>query len=346
MIVTELNYSPHQLKLKKHFESNSINIFERNILLVQLKTNTNIVSIGEIAPLPGLSIESIDECIQALNSLSGFINDSFGKCTTTDLFAMLNLSNMPCAVIFGMEQALFSILFQENNYSLFDDYNIQKEINVNAVLPFGATDEIIATIESKINLGYHTFKIKVGRKNFADDLYVLKSIREKFQNKIKIRIDANCAWTFNQAVDYLNPLTEFNIEYIEQPVRDIDELIRLSKLSSIPIAVDESINSFQDAESILNNSPIDFLVIKPSIIGGIRETARIIKLANAVNKKIIISSAFESAIGKRMLVMLASVTNHNYAHGLDTMEYFSNQIIDDSFSVANGKINFSINMLS
>jgi o-succinylbenzoate synthase len=346
MIVTELNYSPHQLKLKKHFQSNSINIFERNILLVQLKTNTNIIGIGEIAPLPGLSVESIEECTQALNSLSGLISDSFGKCTTTDLFAMLSSSNMPCAVIFGIEQALFSILFQENNYSLFDGYNIQKQINVNAVLPFGATDDIIAMIESKINLGYRTFKIKVGRNNFADDLYVLKSIREKFQNKIKIRIDANCAWTFDQAVNYLTQLTEFNIEYIEQPVKNIDELIRLSKLSSIPIAVDESINSFQDAESILNNSPIDFLVIKPSIIGGIRETARIIKLANAVNKKIIISSAFESAIGKRMLVMLASVTNHNYTHGLDTLEYFSTQINDDSFPVVNGKINFSINMLS
>lgn len=346
MIINELQFTPQQIKLKKHFVSNSIHITERNILLVQIKTSTGIIGKGEVAPLPGLSLESIDECIKSLNGLIIFVVNSSGACTIPDLFSKLYSSNMPCSVIFGIEQALFSILFKNKDYSIFSDFNPREIINVNAVIPFGKSDEIISIIESKVSLGYQTFKIKIGKNDFTDDLNLLELIHARFQNKIKIRLDANCAWDFEQAVEYINRLSKFNIEYIEQPVKRLDELVELAKSNIIPIAVDESINSISEAINILTNSPIEFLVIKPSIIGGIRETARIIKLANETNKQVIISSSFEGPIGKRMLVMLASLTNHNHAHGLDTMEYFPATIVNDIFPIKNGKINFHLNILS
>lgn len=346
MIITALHFFPYQLKLKKPFESNSIQISERNILLVQIKTNSSIIGNGEIAPLSGLSVESIDECIKSLNELNNFVVNSSGACTIPDLFDQLYSSIVPRSVIFGIEQALFSILFKEKDYSLIDGYDPQKIINVNAVIPFGEAPDIISTIESKVSLGYHTFKIKVGRDDFADDLYILKLIRERSGNRINIRLDANCAWDFDQAVDNINQLSKFSIEYIEQPVKSLDELMELAKSNIISIAVDESISFISEAENILTNSPIEFIVIKPSIIGGIRETLGIIKLANETNKKVIISSAFESPIGKRMLVMLASLTNHNYAHGLDTIEYFLSPIFDDLFPVERGKINFHVDIIS
>jgi len=108
----------------------------------------------------------------------------------------------------------------------------------------------------------------------------------------------------------------------------------------VPIAVDESIKTIADAEQIINNSSINYLVIKPMVLGAFFGTLDLISLARNKDKNIIISSAFETPIGKSLLVLLAAAAGSNLAHGLDTVDFFENLHFEDSYPVENGSIHF------
>ena len=119
------------------------------------------------------------------------------------------------------------------------------------------------------------------------------------------------------------------------------DLINLAEASLVPIAIDESLKSIDDALEIINNSKIEIIIMKPMVFGGFFHTLKVIKEAELKNKKVIISSLFESAVGKSGLVLLAATTNHNFAHGLDTSEFFEKDICLDPFIVKDGKINLA-----
>jgi o-succinylbenzoate synthase len=225
--------------------------------------------------------------------------------------------------------------------SLFKEsfYNASSIIPVNTVIDLNADPQGI--IEEKIKFGFSTFKIKTGRKSFNDDLAIIKEIRTRFGYDINLRLDANGNWTPENAGQHLIALEPYKIEYVEEPCRGIENLIKLSFTSPIPVAADESIKSIADAERIVKDSPIQFIIIKPMILGAFFGTVDLISLADSHRKNIIISSAFETALGKSLLVFLASITGHSYAHGLDTAGFLADGLFNDPYPVINGAINFS-----
>ena len=169
---------------------------------------------------------------------------------------------------------------------------------------------------------------------------LVEVIRDKFGDAIKLRLDANCKWDTGNILSYLNRLEPFNIELIEEPGGDLISLFELAKDSPISIGIDESLRSPDNAYTVINESKIDTIILKPGIFGGFLRTIKLIQIANELNKKVIISSSFESAVGKSGLVLLASLTNHGLAHGLSTAEYIEENICNDTFPVINGIISF------
>ncbi|MCB0752426.1 MAG: hypothetical protein KDC52_13215 [Ignavibacteriae bacterium] len=146
-------------------------------------------------------------------------------------------------------------------------------------------------------------------------------------------------------MENIDKLEDYNIQYIEEPVNDKNELIELVKTIKIGIAPDESIENIKDAEELINLGNFNFIVLKPSIRMGIYDTIKIIELANENNINVIITSAYETAVGKEMLLYLASLTNHNYAHGLNT-ETLGIDIFDSSINYNLPKINLDQNLFS
>ena len=189
-----------------------------------------------------------------------------------------------------------------------------------------------------MNEGFKTIKVKTGRDNFDEDLEVIASIRKAVGNKIKIRIDSNGKWSVEEAEKKLNRLKEFSLEYAEQPVNSIDEFRELKQKIQVPLAADESIRNIETAGSFSESKSIDFIILKPMMLGGLIPTLEIIELAEKNNITPVVTSSFESAVGRANVVIAASTVNSDIAHGLAVSRYFEDDITEDKYPVVNGII--------
>ena len=140
---------------------------------------------------------------------------------------------------------------------------------------------------------------------------------------------------------YLSKLKELNLEYAEQPVSSLENFIKLKSRISVQLAADESIRTIKDAENFIKKNALDYLILKPMIIGGLLPTLEIIDLAENNNITPVITSSFESAIGKANAVIAAATVNNEVTHGLALNDYFKNDLITDPFPVKDGKISLS-----
>ncbi len=163
---------------------------------------------------------------------------------------------------------------------------------------------------------YKVIKLKVGRQSIEEDIETIKTIIDIHPN-LRLRLDANGLWTFDNCLYFWNVLSQRDldkfIEYIEDPLQNIEKNIHY--LDHIPIAFDELFSI-----SNLQYNPVA-IILKPTIQGGLFECQRIQQLITDQNKNIqvVISSTFESSIGIKALMNLASATE---VHGLGTLQYF------------------------
>jgi o-succinylbenzoate synthase len=335
-------YAPYSIPFKSPFNNSSASITSRSGFIISILGEMGRVSFGETAPLPGFSTESFADAGKELSGIEKLVPGFEGAKDLSTLRKFIEEIKFFPSVSFGVEQAMTSMLLKRDR-TLFKELfaGTNPFINVNAVI--GLDDNALDTIKNKIKIGYATFKIKVGRNNFDDDLNLIKKIRAEAGDTIKIRLDANGKWNPSEAKLNLDKLSPYNIEYIEEPCRGIENLIALSKISPLPVAIDESLRNTEEACKIINETDISFLIIKPMILGGFFKTSELIAESALKNKNIIISSSFETPLGKSLLVLLASLTHHSYAHGLDTIDFFDNNLPVDPYKVEAGKINFDIN---
>lgn len=342
MIIKDFKYFPFSLQLKNPFQSSSQIIKQRNGFIISLNDELGNQSFGEASPLINYSSELIDQVEIILRNLSSRLINLNIEENPDYVSQSLNNFNLVPSVRFALEQAILSLMIKKNK-SFVNQFvgTLKSEINVNAVFGFEESKNIFTVIEKKIQIGYNTFKIKIGRDNFEDDLKLIRAVREKFGEIINIRLDVNGKWRYEDRINYLEQLSLFNIQYIEEPCNNLNNLVTLAEISPIPIAVDESVHTIDDAFKVINNFNIEFIVLKPMVLGGLISSFRIIKEAEKKNKKVIVSSSFESAVGKSGLVLLASITSHNFAHGLDVSSLYEKDICLDPFIVKDGKINLA-----
>lgn len=340
MTIKVIKYFLFSLPFKKIFTNSKTNYHKKVIFILEAKDDFGNITYGEVST--HLNTQNLD-----------FIEDELNKIIEKEFFfsndidnANQQIKNLPLnsSIVFALEQIYLNFLFINNkiNSRFIFNKNFQNSININAVVGIDETQTIFDKLKNKFENGYKTFKIKVGRKNFRDDLLLIEKIDKLYSSKIKIRVDANGKWNLEEAKKYLSYLGNYNIEYIEEPCALLIENLELAEITNINIALDESLKNANDVKDIIKNNKIKFIVIKPFLHFGILDTIKLIDLAESENKNIIISSNFESPIGKSALFFLAAYTSHNFAHGLDTTEFFNNTVCEDYYKVSNGKINFDL----
>lgn len=333
MIIAGFNYTPFEITLKEAFENAGYRIQTRKGLIVEIIDELGNKAYGEICPLPGYSLETIDLVRAKLEEIKQLIVDS-----ELDSGLFESIAEFP-SLKFGISQALFTIFILRNGFDPEQKYITS--ILVNGVIGILPKIQVLSEVEKFLKTGFETVKIKVGRESIDKDVEIVKLITRNFGNKVKLRLDANSMWNIEQTRYFIKIFSGHNIEYIEQPVKEIEELIELSRESSVPIALDESIERVDIIPDLIKNSKIIHFVLKPSIMGSMNELVDVIRLLQSKERKAIISSAFESAVGRSALVYLASLSNHNSSHGLAVSNYFQNDIADDEFPIKNGRIEFS-----
>ncbi len=173
--------------------------------------------------------------------------------------------------------------------------------------------------------GYRTVKLKVGASDIDVDMAAVAAVRDSIGDSCRLRLDANGAWTMEQALAALSRLEQFDIEYVEEPVAGIEALTLVAEQSPVPVAVDDSLGSVgaQVPESI------SVVVVKPMALGGPRTAYAAARRWIDQGRKVIVTNYHDSAIGQHAaLCVAAALPNPLQVHGAITPDLFDRDIAD------------------
>ncbi|MDF0708438.1 o-succinylbenzoate synthase [Flagellimonas okinawensis] len=294
------------------------------------------IGIGECGILRGLSVDDRPDYEQQLAWTCNHIH--LGK------EELLNqLKEFP-SIQFGVEQAFLS-LSSKNPFELFPSDFTQKEspIPINGLIWMGDTAYMLKQLEQKLKDGFGCIKMKIGAIDFEKEIAILKSIRDNFSpSEIELRVDANGAFPFNEAMGKLERLSEFKIHSIEQPIKagQWDHMADLCEKTPLPIALDEELIGVFDVtekQKLLQTIQPQYIILKPSLIGGIKGSQEWIELSEKQSVKWWITSALESNIGLNAIAQLTYSLHTHMPQGLGTGSLFTNNI-NSPLEVSNGKL--------
>ncbi len=279
--------------------------------------------IGECGLLKGLSIDDRPDYETKLNWVCNNIH--LGKDLLWE-----SLLEFP-SIQFGVEMA-FQSLQSENPFLLFPSEftNGHKSIVINGLVWMGNQDDMLLQIQEKIATGFSCVKLKIGAIDFDKELALLRFIRQNFSpNQIEIRVDANGAFDVINALDKLIQLFEFKLHSIEQPIQknNTDSMAVLCEITPFPIALDEEligVFSLQEKEALLQKIKPQYIILKPSFIGGFRGTLEWITLAEKLQIGWWITSALESNIGLNAIAQFTFLQQNLMPQGLGTGALYSN----------------------
>lgn len=285
------------------------------------------VGVGEAGPLAQLSIDDIDGFELVFEQeLQSFV----GKEVSVDLAREVS-PKFP-SLRFGFETALLSVL-SEDNHVLFDTAFSQGQegISINGLVWMGDKDLMFSRLKEKIDAGFTCVKMKIGAIDFSAELELLKYVRTHFSAKdITLRVDANGAFAPNEALTKLELLSEFDLHSIEQPIRQgqFDEMSRLCEVTPLPIALDEELINVVASKrgSLLERINPQFIILKPSLVGGLNDSQQWINEAEKRNIDWWMTSALESNIGLNAIAQFTSKTGNPLPQGLGTGQLYNNNI--------------------
>ena len=298
--------------------------------------NNGKKGIGECGILRGLSIDDRPDYEEKLKWTCENIH--LGEQKLWD-----ELIEFP-SIQFGIEMAFLS-LKSENPFVLFpsDFTKNTKSISINGLVWMGDEAFMKAQIEDKIAQGFKCIKLKIGAIDFDRELDLLRFIRTNFDEiTIEIRVDANGAFSENEALYKINQLTGFKLHSIEQPIKknNTDMMSVIAKNSQIPIALDEEligVFSTEGKENLLQKIRPQYIVLKPSFIGGFRGALEWISIAEKLNIGWWITSALESNVGLNAIAQFTFLQNNLMPQGLGTGSLYTNNF-DCPLTVFDGKL--------
>lgn len=217
------------------------------------------------------------------------------------------------SILFGLETA-FAQLDAGGSEALSQTPFARGEegITINGLVWMGTFEEMAARLEEKLRKGFHCVKLKVGAIDFGHELDLVRYIRERFTcEQVELRVDANGGFAPDNALERLTALADYGIHSIEQPIRQRQwcEMARLCLRSPLPIALDEEligVNQPEQKARLLDAIHPAFIVLKPSLHGGMRGCREWIRLAKERGVGSWITSALESNVGLNAIAHLCA----------------------------------------
>lgn len=315
-------YFKHNLEFKIPGKTSRNVLIEKPSWFLVIE-NENKIGIGECSVIPGLSLDNTKNINLKLKQVCEKI--SSGK-TIEDI----EIEDYP-AIKFALETALRDLNYFNEPFKLFDSSfsNFNDNIQINGLVWMGDIEYMETQIINKINDGFNCIKIKVGALDFESELEMIKKIRKKYmETDLEIRLDANGAFEKNNVLEKLKRLSDFSIHSLEQPIKpnQWQEMAKLCQTSPIPIALDEELIKVSEKDILLETINPQFLIIKPSLLGGIEESNRWVDLAEKRNIKWWATSALESNVGLNVISQWVYTKGNNMRQGLGTGMLFKNNI--------------------
>ncbi|MFW9606928.1 MAG: o-succinylbenzoate synthase [Prevotella sp.] len=287
-----------------------------------------IKGVGECATLPDLSCDAVPEYFKILSDICRMVEQ-----TGNIPYEMLR--PYP-SILFGLETA-FAQLEANGSTRLYDTPFGRGEegITINGLVWMGTFEEMYSRLEAKLKAGFHCVKLKIGAIDFNKELDLIKHIREAFdKNTIELRVDANGGFTPENAMARLEALAQYDIHSIEQPIKQHQwgEMARLCKETPLPIALDEEligVNVRSMKEYLLDTIRPQYIILKPSLHGGMYGCNEWIQMAKERGIGSWITSALESNVGLNAIAHYCAQTYGpavSMPQGLGTGQLFTDNI--------------------
>ena len=305
----------------------------RNVwyIVITDQENPKHFGVGECAPLPALSCDDVPEYLDVLTKTSRRLEENMKTNFENALTSLEELEAYP-SIRFGVETALAH--YQAQSLQLWHTpFSKGKEgIPINGLIWMGNFDEMYQRIEEKMQQGFRCIKLKIGAIDFEKELELLAHIRKHFTSEqIELRVDANGAFSPTDALDKLKRLSEYQLHSIEQPIRagQWQEMAELCKNTPLPIALDEEligINNRQQKIELLDTIQPQYIILKPSLHGGIGGSEEWIELAAERGIGSWVTSALESNIGLNAIAQWTATLMPTLPQGLGTGMLFTDNI--------------------
>ena len=294
--------------------------------------------IGECGILRGLSVDD----------RPGYEAKLKWVCKNIDLGLEVLLSELVDwpSIQFGLETA-FKSLGSSDQFNLFPSVYTKgfDAIAINGLVWMGDEAFMRTQIKEKINAGFDCIKLKIGAIDFQTELDILKSIRKEFSvTDIELRVDANGAFSPKDALEKLKRLSEYQLHSIEQPIKpkQFNAMAELCEVTPLPIALDEELIGVflkEEKQKLLQTIRPQYIILKPSLIGGFVGSQQWIETAEDLNIKWWVTSALESNIGLNAIAQWTYTLKNPMPQGLGTGSLFTNNFVSPLI-VKNGTLQY------
>ena len=318
----EFHYCKHRLEFKVPGGTSRGVLSHKDSWFLVLKDKGK-TGVGECSIIEGLSPETPAQVEAALPQISTEID--LGLDVLYQKYA-----HMP-AIQFALEMA-FGGLQSEDPFVFFDTPFVkgQNPLVINGLVWMGASHFMQAQIEEKLALGYDCIKLKIGALDFDLECSLLSEMRKRFdKSSLQIRVDANGAFLPEEALEKLERLAQFDIHSIEQPIA-VDQweaMAHLCAVSPVPIALDEELigrHSDEDKRALLKAVSPQYLILKPSLVGGWKGADHWVELAEEYGIGWWATSALESNVGLNAIAQWCADKQMTMPQGLGTGQLFTN----------------------
>src|SRR5690554_273122 len=248
----------------------------------------------------------------------------------------------------GLETAFLSLESKTNPYEIFPSKFSKSEeaIDINGLIWMGEEAFMKEQIDNKLKEGFYCIKMKIGAIDFDTEIKLLQAIRKNYSAKeIELRVDANGAFTPQEAMGKLEQLARLDLHSIEQPIQQgqWQEMARLCEETPLPIALDEDLIGVVDQEKqkeLIETINPQYIILKPSLVGGFSGSDHWIHLAEKSNVDWWITSALESNIGLNAIAQYTYTKNSPLPQGLGTGSLYTNNI-PSPLEVKDGKLHYA-----
>lgn len=320
----------YELPLTEPLRLKGIELRRCEGVLLRLLGDGGVEGWGEASPLPGFSREGVEETARQLSELAASMGE--GEITTDwidpggALDAELDELDPAPSTRFAFELAVCNLRAAQRGEPLPELLAPRPAaaVAVNGLLS-GTAENVLAEAHRMRDAGYETVKLKVGGGPVGEDLDLLRAVSAELGGGTVLRLDANRAWSFEEAVEFARGIAGVRMEYVEEPLSDPAGLPRLAADYGLPVALDESLVGMEP-EELSGYRYARAAVLKPTLLGGISHTLRLAEEARSLGIVPVVSSAYESGVGTLALAALAAAVGGAPA-GLDTYRRLSVDVL-------------------
>ncbi len=285
----------------------------------------SIAGIGECSLFPGLSFDDVKGFKLKLDQTVERINQG-------DYYNDISLNDWP-SINFALETAWKDLRANGSKILVPSGFTEGKDsIWINGLIWMADKSDMIRQIRQKLNDGFTCLKLKIGALDLREEVELLQFIREHCNaEELEIRVDANGAFSYHEALEAIKVFSDYHLHSIEQPIAagNEEEMARLCELSPLPIALDEELigkHTTISRRKLIETIKPDYLVLKPGLLGGLTATKDWIDIAKSTETGWWVTSSLETNIGLNAIAQWTYPLQNHIYHGLSTGSLYNNNI--------------------